>query len=158
MQWVYGNEGHDTFWIGNNYRGNHAIYNTSGVDSLVINDFTSGEDHIRLALSPTAANPTTVNQVFTRLLGAPLQTTADWDALLSLASASGSAAARGAQHPAAGAGSALGAAAAQRAGAAVSGAVDAVLQNTGNQSAPQRKRPHDPLPQTVLGRYGGDER
>ena len=28
-------------------------------------------------------------------------------------------------------------------GAAVSGAVDAVLQNTGNQSAPQRKRPHD---------------
>lgn len=93
MQWVYGNEGHDTFWIGNNYRGNHAIYNTSGVDSLVINDFTSGEDHIRLALSPTAANPTTVNQVFTRLLGAPLQTTADWDALLSLASASGSAAA-----------------------------------------------------------------
>lgn len=68
---------------------------------------------------------------------------------------SGGAAARGAQHPAAGAGSALGAAAAQRAGAAVSGAVDAVLQNAGNSGAPQRKRPHDPLPQALLGGYGG---
>ena len=66
--------------------------------------------------------------------------------------------ARGTQHPAAGAGSALGAAAAQCAGAAVSGAVDAVLQNAGNQGAPQRKRPHDPLPQTLLGGYGGDAR
>lgn len=44
---------------------------------------------------------------------------------------------------------------AQRAGAAVSGAVDAVLQNAGNSGAPQRKRPHDPLPQTLLGGYGG---
>ena len=51
-----------------------------------------------------------------------------------------------ARHPAAGTGSAFGAAAAQRAGAAVSGAVDAVLQNAGNQSAPQRKRPHDHCP------------
>ena len=51
---------------------------------------------------------------------------------------------------------AVGASSAQRAGAAVSGAVDAVLQNAGNSGAPQRKRPHDPLPQALLGRYGGD--
>ena len=30
-------------------------------------------------------------------------------------------------------------------------------KNAGNQSAPQRKRPHDPLPQALLGRYGGNE-
>ena len=53
-------------------------------------------------------------------------------------------------------GSAFGAAAAQRAGAAVSGAVDPVLPDIGNSGPAQRKRPHDPLPQTVLGRYGGD--
>ena len=51
-----------------------------------------------------------------------------------------------------------GAAAAQRAGAAVSGPVDPVLQNAGNSGASQRKRPHEPLPQALLGRYGGDER
>ena len=49
----------------------------------------------------------------------------------------------------------IGTAAAQCTGAAVSGAVDAVLQNAGNSGAPQRKRPHDLLPQTLLGGYGG---
>ena len=57
-----------------------------------------------------------------------------------------------------GPGSALGAAAAQRAGAAVSGIVEAVLPDAGDQGPPQRKMPHDPLPQALLGRYGGDER
>ena len=62
------------------------------------------------------------------------------------------------KDPAAGAGCTAGAAAAQRAGAAVSGPVDAVLQNAGNSGASQRKGPHEPLPQALLGRYGGDER
>ena len=31
-----------------------------------------------------------------------------------------------------------------------------VLPDIGNSGPAQRKRPHDPLPQTVLGRYGGD--
>ena len=57
-----------------------------------------------------------------------------------------------------GAGRAAGAAAAQRAGAAVSGIVEAVLPDAGDQGPPQRKMPHDPLPQALLGRYGGDER
>ena len=37
-----------------------------------------------------------------------------------------------------------------------SGAVDAVLPDIGNSGPAQRKRPHDPLPQALLGRYGGD--
>ena len=72
--------------------------------------------------------------------------------------ASGCAAAGGPQGPAAGAGCTAGAAAAQRAGAAVSGIVEAVLPDAGDQGPPQRKMPHDPLPQALLGRYGGDER
>ena len=32
------------------------------------------------------------------------------------------------------------------------------LWNAGDQGPPQRKMPHDPLPQALLGRYGGDER
>ena len=67
------------------------------------------------------------------------------------------AAAGGPQGPAAGAGCTAGAAAAQRAGAAVSGIVEAVLPDAGDQGPPQRKMPHDPLPQALLGRYGGDE-
>ena len=42
--------------------------------------------------------------------------------------------------------------------AAVSGIVEAVLPDAGDQGPPQRKMPHDPLPQALLGRYGGDER
>lgn len=36
--------------------------------------------------------------------------------------------------------------------------VEAVLPDAGDQGPPQRKMPHDPLPQALLGRYGGDER